>query len=120
MYNIYPRVVARPTYPAIMVVPSDDTTAKPQTTGGMFCWYIDVYVMVAYTEMEEAQDQLDDELSPDVIDSVMHVLRRNPTLGNVVMDSTPIAVMNYGPAEAGEAGGAPFIGAQIRLEVREC
>jgi hypothetical protein len=118
-WNVYATVPGTPTYPAITVVPSDDTTWTRESMGGGV-WMLDVYVLVGYTEMESAQDILDDAIDPKVEDSVFDVLNKNSTLDGKVMDSTPTNVMFYGRAQAGEAGGAPFIGAQIRLEVREC
>lgn len=118
-WNVYDTAPGTPTYPAIVVVPSDDTTWKPESMGSG-CWYIDVYIMVAYNEMETAQNVLDDEISKDIPDSTHALLRENSTLDGKVMDSTPVGVMFYGRAQTGEAGGAPMLGAQIRLEVREC
>lgn len=118
-WNVYATVPGTPAYPAIVIVPSDDTTWERETMGGGV-WMIDVYVMVAYTEMESAQDLLDDEIDLKVEDSVHNILAKNSTLDGKVMDSTPTKVMFYGRAQTGEAGGSPLLGAQIRLEVREC
>jgi len=120
-WNVYRNVPSPVVYPAIVVVPSDDTTGVPESMGrNSMKWIIDVYVMVAYNEMETSQDVLDDEISPDIPDSTWALLAENSTLDGKVMDATPTHVMFYGRAQTGEASGAPMIGAQIRLEVREC
>jgi hypothetical protein len=119
-WNVYATVPGTPAYPAIVIVPSDDTTWKREAMGRAGCWYMDVHVMVAYTEMQTAQDTLDVEISPDVPDSLHALLLENSDLDGKVMDSTPIGVMFYGRSQTGEAGGSPLLGAQIRVEVREC
>lgn len=118
--NIYRTVPARPVYPAVVIIPSNDTTIMRETMGHGKVLYIDVHVFFAFADMESSQDSLDAELDDKNPTSVWTLLENDSTLGGTVMDSTPLIALEYGQAGAEEAGGASFIGAKIRVEVREC
>lgn len=116
-FNVYRTMPGTPVLPALVVIPAEETVGKQERVGASgMVWFIDVHVMVPYNDPESAQDQLDDELSADVPGSVMHHLKGMNLSGNI-MDAYPGEIKWYG---AGTAGNAPYFGAQIRLEVREC
>lgn len=118
-WNVYALPAGTPTLPAILILPSDDTVWTRESMGSG-CWYMDIHVLVPFHEMESAQRIIDNEISDKVEDSVFDILAKNSTLDGKVMDSTPMNIMFYGQSQVGEVSGVPIIGAQIRVEVREC
>lgn len=109
-YHNVPEVVQ---VPAIVVRPSNCN----YIVGGGTCqiWMYDVFVLVARTEADLKQDQLDSYLSTTGTKSIPAVLRSSYTLGLTGVDVVLEKMTGYGGQW--EAARIMHIGAQLHVRV---
>jgi len=81
-------------------------------------WFLDIYVLMPYTEQDSGQTALDALLDPLEPDSVVSALRTNYTLNGTATDSNVTGIKNYGGTF--ESASIQHIGAVITLEVLPC
>lgn len=77
-------------------------------------WTFALIVVVGRVDEDEAQDDVDDYVSPDGASSVRAIIEADKTLGGAVEWAVPLGMSRYGEFVF---AGVSYIGAQIDVEV---
>lgn len=115
--NVYATVPGTAMAPAVVIVPHDKPTARLDVSMGLgpIRYYLSVYVLVPFTEMDDGQDTLDELIDPKNEDSVL------AALWGVDLGGADISfgdILEYGGEF--QSANVPHIGAKIAIEVYSC
>lgn len=123
-WNVYPDIRGVKQVPAVVIRPTTDLEVPSAEYyidfGGSTKWFIDVEILLPFTDMDSSQRSLDREVSPDEVNSVARTLdsRHNPGLIASGLNYVKMRKMtNYGGEY--ESAQIKHIGAVLKLEVEE-
>jgi len=104
--------------PAVIIAPNDKPSARLDVSMGLgpIRYFLNLYVLVQFTEMDSGQDKLDELIDPSNPESVLSIVWNSDLVGDA--DISFSEIREYGGEF--QAANVPHIGAKIPIEVYTC